>query len=119
MRRDHSIPGVLRFIGAGLYTSVPVELPAALRDQVVIVAGATEEAVSAVERLASWCRTVTYVKPGGTPIAALRGLKNVTVVGGAEIVCVDGIGQLECVVVRKISGGQVTAYGAVALFLLE
>ena len=118
MRPEH-IPGVVRLLGAGIHTSMPAELPAALRDRLAIVAGATPDAVAAVQRLAKWCRSVTFIKPTRTRVAALRGLTNVTIVHGAEIVCVDGIEHLESVVVREIRSGVISARTAAALFLLQ
>ena len=119
MDSDQSIPGVRSLLGAGVYTSVPAELPAALRDRVAIVDGATSEASDAVVRLSDWCRTVTLIKPTSTRVDALRGRTNVTILHGTEIVCVDGIEQLECVVVRKIRTGAISAHKAAALFLLR
>lgn len=118
MRSDESIPGLGALLGAGVYTAVPVELPASLRDGMASVRGTTAEAADAVLRLAGWCRTVTFIKPARSPVAALRGRANVTILHGAEIVCVDGIGRLECVVVRQIRTGTVSAHAAAALFLL-
>jgi hypothetical protein len=115
---DGSIPGVAGLLGAGVYTSMPPELPAALRDGQAVVAGEPRETVDAVVRLAGWCRTVTWIKTGHARVAALHGLTNVTILHGAEIVCVDGLGQLECVVARRLRTGAVSAYGAAALFLL-
>jgi thioredoxin reductase len=119
MHTESSIPGVRSLLGAGVYSSMPKELPAALRDRDAIVGGATREAVDAVLRLADWCRAVTFIKPTSTRVAALRGRTNVTILHGAEIVCVDGIGQLESVVARKIRTGAVSAHSAAALFLLQ
>lgn len=116
MDSDHSIPGVRRLLGAGVYTSVPATLPAALRNGVAI-ARAVE--VDAVLRLADWCLTVIVIKPKRIRVSALRGRGNVTILHGTEIVCVDGIAQLECVVVRKTSTGAIRAHPADALFLLS
>ena len=116
MDGDRSIPGVRRLLGAGIYTSVPA-LPAALRDRVAIV-GAAVEVADALLRLADWCLSVIVIKPNRTGIAALRGRRNVTILHGTEIVCVDGIEQVECVVVRKISTGAISAYQVSALILL-
>lgn len=118
MRSDDSIPGLRPLLGAGVYTSVPARLPASLRDGMASVRGATAEAADAVLRLADWCRTVTFITPTRSPVAALRARANVTILHGAEIICVDGIGGLECIVVRQIHTGTVSAHTAAALFLL-
>ena len=117
MDSDHSIPGVRRLLGAGVYTSMPATLPAALRDRVAIVRAM--QAADAVVRLADWYLSVTLITPTNTRIAALRVRGNVTIHHGTEIVCVDGIEQLECVVVRKIRTGAISAHQASALFLLS
>lgn len=119
LRGDQSIAGVRTLLGRGVYTSLPADVPPALRDREAIVLGATPEASNAVVRLADWCRSVTLIKPTSTRVPALRGRTNVTILHGSEIVCVDGIEQLECVVVRKIRTGAVSAHRAAALFLLR
>src|SRR5687768_1260496 len=110
MHDDQSIPGVRSLLGAGIYTSVPAELPAALRNRDAIVLGATPDASHAVARLADWCRSVTLIKPTSTRVTGLRDRANVTILHGTEILCVDGIEQLECVVVRRIRTGVVSAH---------
>jgi hypothetical protein len=118
VRSDESIPGLRALLGAGVYTSVPAILPASLREGMASVRGTTAASADAVLRLADWCRTVTFIKPTRSPVAALRGRANVTILHAAEIVCVDGIGRLECIVVRQIHTGTVSAHIAAALFLL-
>ena len=116
MDADQSIPGVRGLLGAGVYMSLPAKLPAALRDRIAIVRAS--EAAEAVLRLADWCSSVTLIQPGSTRVAALRGRANVTILHGTEIAGVDGIEQLECVVVRKIRTGAISVHEAAALFLL-
>jgi hypothetical protein len=118
VRSERLIPGLARLLGSGVYRSMPARLPPALRDGRAMVAGAMPEAADAVLRLAGWYRSVTFVTPM-TGLCAFRGRSNVTTLRGFEIVCVDGIGQLECVVVRKIRTGAISAHGVTALFLLQ
>lgn len=97
----------------GVHTSMPATLPEELRGREVVVAG---ESVDAALRLAEWGSAVTFVTARTSRVAAA---KNVTVLYGSEIVCVDGIERLESVVVRKIRTGVVSARNAAALFLME
>lgn len=98
----------------GVYISLPAELPAALHGRDVIVAGGSFDAV---RRLAEWCSSVTFVTTDTARLAAAK-RANVTILYGSEIVCADGVGQVESVVVRKIRTGAVSARNAAALFLL-
>lgn len=98
----------------GVYTSLPAELPAALRDRDVVVAGGSFDAAL---RLAGWCSSVTFITPR-TARVATEHRANLTILYGSEIVCADGIERLESVVVRKIRTGAVSARNAAALFLL-
>lgn len=119
MRSERSIAGLSDFLDGGVYTSMPAKLPAALRDRTAMVAGAMPEGVEAALRLADWCRGVKLVTAMRTRAASLRGRTNVSILRGSEIVCVDGIGQLECVLVREIRTGVLSAHTASALFLLR
>lgn len=119
MRSDIAITGAPGFLGAGIYTSVPARLPAALRGREAVVSGATPETAGAVLRLLDWCRSVTLVERGRKRLEALGGRPGISILRGSEIVCVDGIGRLECVVVRNIRTGAITAHTAAALFLLS
>ena len=100
----------------GVYTSMPSELPATLRGCDVVVAG---DSTDAVLRLADCCRSVTFVTARSARIPELRGRTNVTILAATEIVCIDGIGQVESVVVRKVRTGAVSACSTAALFLLS
>lgn len=97
----------------GVYTSVPPELPIALRGRDVIVAGGN---FGEVLRLADWCASVTFITPDTERVHAAK-RANVTILYGSEIVCADGIERLESVVVRKIRTGAVCARNAAALFI--
>lgn len=97
----------------GMHSSMPAQLPEELRGREVVVAG---ESFDAALRLAEWGSAVTYVTARTTRVVAG---KNVTVLYGSEIVCVDGIERLESVVVRKISTGVVSARNAAALFWMK
>jgi thioredoxin reductase len=98
----------------GVYTALPAELPAALHGRDVVMAGGSPDAVL---RLAEWCSSVTFVTAGTARLTALR-RANVTILYGSEIVCADGVGQVESVVVRKIRTGAVSARNAAAVFLM-
>ncbi|HEY0159660.1 MAG TPA: hypothetical protein VGF28_20400 [Thermoanaerobaculia bacterium] len=99
----------------GVYTSLPAELPAALHGRDVVVAGGSFDAAL---RLAGRCSSVTFVTTRTTRLAAAKH-PNVTVLYGSEIVCVDGLGQVESVVVRKIRTGAISARGAAGVFLID
>jgi thioredoxin reductase len=108
VRSERSRPGV--------YTAVPAELPLALHGADAVVAGTVS--ADEVLRLAGCCRSVTYLTARNERTTALRDRGNVTVVHGAEIVCIDGVDRIESVVVRKIRSGAVSAFNASALFLI-
>lgn len=99
----------------GVYTSLPAELPAALHGRDVVVAGGS---LDPALRLTERCASVTFVTAGTGRLAAAK-RPNVTVLYGSEIVCVDGLGEVESVVVRKIRTGAISARGAAGVFLLD
>lgn len=100
---------------AGVYTSMPDELPVALQGREVVIAG---ESFDAALRLADWCSSVTFITARTARLTAQH-RPNLHIVYGSEIVCADGIERVESVVVRKIRTGAVTARNAAALFLLS
>ena len=102
----------------GVYTSLPAELPPSLDGVDAVVAGETAGAADAALRLASYCRSVTFVTSRSARAGTLRGCANVTILHGCEVVCVDGVDGVESVVVRKIRTGTVFAYNAAAIFLI-
>ena len=99
----------------GIYTSVPADLPQALRHADVVIAGGSFDAV---RQLAACCASVTYVTASTMRIHGTRDA-NVNVHYGSEIVCIDGVEHVESVVVRKRRTGAITACTAAALFLLN
>ena len=98
----------------GVYTSMPEELPPALRDRDIVIAGG---ALDAALQFATGCASLTYITARTSRIKGAP-QKNVRIHYGSEIVCVDGVEYVESVVVRKRSTGAITACSAAALFLL-
>lgn len=99
----------------GVYTALPAEVPAALYGRDVIVTGGSFEAAL---RLAERCSSVTFITPRTGRFAAAK-RPNVTVLYGSEIVCMDGVEQVESVVVRKIRTRAISAHAAAGVFLLS
>jgi hypothetical protein len=87
-------------------------------DDDVVVVGELPAIADVVLCLAACCRSVTVVTLRKARAGVLRGCANVTIVSGAEVVCVDGLDGVESVVVRKIRTGAVSAYNASALFVI-
>jgi hypothetical protein len=97
----------------GVYTSVPAELPSALHDCDVVVGGGSFDVAL---QLAAGCASVTYITTRTTRIR--KAPENVRIHYGSEIACIDGVTNVESVIVRKRSNGAITACTAAALFLI-
>ena len=98
----------------GVYTSVPAELPPALRGLDIVIAGGN---FYAAVQLATSCSSVTYVTARTTRLTGVRP-PNVRIRYGSEVVCADGVEHVETVIVRKLGSGAITACSAAALFLI-
>ncbi|HYO75898.1 MAG TPA: hypothetical protein VE010_05500 [Thermoanaerobaculia bacterium] len=99
----------------GVYTSMPDELPAALHGRDVVIAGGN---IDAALRLADCCSSVTLITPRTARLSVANHAK-ITILYGSEIVCIDGLEQVESVVVRKIRTRTISARSAAGVFLLH
>ena len=116
------VPGVAELLGAGVFLSTPLESATDLGGLEVVIVGSPAAAAAAAERLAfCGCAVVAVTAErsfGAAERARVRQRLNVTLLAGMELVCADGIGRLESLVLRKISTGHISAIRADVLFVL-
>ena len=112
-----AIEGIRALLGAGVYLTLPPELPETLRGRDAVVYGSHAGVVAGALRLGDICGRVTVVTPAAA--TALRGRGNVSILRGAAIVCVAGVDRLESVLLRHGDAGRFSAVEAAALFLID
>jgi thioredoxin reductase len=119
------VPGVAALCGKGVWFEMSDDVPASLRDGHAIVIGDTETAAAAALRLHDGGCRVTVLATGfsatdiRTLCRAVRGRAGIDVRVDTELACVDGIDQVEAVVMRKRGCRCVDACNASAVFILN
>ena len=119
------VPGLAALRGKGVWLEMPDDVLASLRDRHAVVIGDVESAAAAALRLDDGGCRVTVLATGlsATDIRALRravrGRAGIEVRLHAELACVDGIGQVEAVVMRTRGCRCVDACNASAVFILN
>lgn len=128
MKNLLDVPGVAALRGKGVWLEMPDDAPASLRDGHAVVIGDVETAATAataaVRLHEGGCR-VTVLTAGfsasdiRTLRRAVRGRAGIDVRLNTELACVDGIDQVEVVVMRKRGCRCVDACNASAVFILN
>lgn len=125
MRNLLDVPGLAALRGKGVWFEMPDDVPASLRDGRAVVIGDVETAAMAALRLHDGGCHVTVLANGfsATDIRtlrrAVRGRAGIDVRLNTELACVDGIDQVEAVVMRKRQCRCVDAFNACAVFILH
>jgi thioredoxin reductase (NADPH) len=124
--RRLGIPGLEALIGAGVFYGAAASEARAMRGRHVCVVGGGNAAGQAAAHLAKYADDVTLLVRADTLgksmseylIAELRGLPNVSVRLGVEVVDGEGDGQLLAVAVRDRSSGSVERVPTAGLFVM-
>ena len=73
----------------------------------LVIAGGTSDAVAAaLEARRNGFRVLIVCRELAVPVGRVRGAGRISVMDGAEVVCVDGVGAPEAVVVRELRSGR-------------
>jgi thioredoxin reductase (NADPH) len=124
--RRLGIPRLEELVGAGVYYGAAASEARAMRGRHVCVVGGGNAAGQAAAHLAKYADGVTLLVRGDSVgksmseylISELRGLSNVSVRLGVELVDGEGDGRLDVVVVRNRSSGAEERIPTAALFVL-
>jgi thioredoxin reductase (NADPH) len=124
--RRLGIPQLEGLIGAGVFYGAAASEARAMRGRHVCVVGAGNAAGQAVAHLAKYADEVTLLVRGDSLaksmseylITGLRGLPNVSVRLGVEVVEGEGDEQLQAIVVRDRSSGRVERIPTAGLFVM-
>lgn len=125
MTNPLDVPGLAAFRGKGVWLEMPAEVPASLRDGHAVVIGDVDAAAAAALRLHDGGCRVTVLAAGfsATDIRTLRrtvrGRAGIDVRLHTELACVDGIGHVEALVMRRRGCRCVDACNASAIFILN
>jgi thioredoxin reductase len=122
-----SVPGMAELLGKGVHTTMPEDVPDALRGQHAVVVGEPVISASAALRLDACGCGVTLVtrEPADGPgipselRRALRGRTNIRMRHRTELAWAVGINHLEAVVLRRVTTGRIEALNAAVLFVLS
>ena len=125
MKHLLDVPGLAALQGKGVWLEMPDAVPASLRDGHAVVIGDVDTAAAAAIRLDDGECRVTVLATGlsasdiRTLRRAVRGRAGIEVRLHAELACVDGIDQVEAVVMRTRGCRCVDACNASAVFILN
>jgi thioredoxin reductase (NADPH) len=123
--RELEVPGISKFLGAGIYYGAALSEAALYRGQPVLVLGGANSAGQGALHLARYAAKVTIVvrKPKLAPamsqylVDRIAATPNISVTGNSEITAAHGESHLQCVDVRNAETGGTQMIEGSALFI--
>jgi thioredoxin reductase (NADPH) len=120
------VPGVDRFLGAGVFYGAALSEASSMQDRSVFVVGGGNSAAQAAVHLARYARRVVLVVRGDSLAATmsdylvhgLQAATNIEVTLGAVVTGCEGRDRLEAVSIRDVASGEVRDEPADGLFVL-
>jgi thioredoxin reductase (NADPH) len=123
--RELDVPGVRKFLGAGVYYGAALSEAAMYRGQRVFVLGGANSAGQGALFFARYASHVTLIvrKPTLLPsmshylVDRIKGTENIDVIGSSEIEAAEGDAHLQRIQVRNAETGETQSLDASALFI--